>query len=73
MQLLTIVIPRLEELAKEGEEGRKKLAQYTRYGTVVLAFIQAVGMSLWMRNAVIDPSPLTFFVIAVTLTAGTTF
>ena len=45
MQLLTIVIPRLEELAKEGEEGRKKLAQYTRYGTVVLAFIQAVGMS----------------------------
>ncbi|HHY36879.1 MAG TPA: preprotein translocase subunit SecY [Firmicutes bacterium] len=73
MQLLTIVIPKLEELAKEGEEGRKKITQYTRYGTVVLAFIQAVGMSLWMRSAVIDPSLLTFFVIAVTLTAGTTF
>jgi preprotein translocase subunit SecY len=52
MQLLTIVIPQLEQLAKEGEVGRKKLAQYTRYGTVVLAFIQAVGMSLWMREAV---------------------
>jgi preprotein translocase subunit SecY len=73
MQLLTIVIPKWEQLAKEGEEGRKKLAQYTRYGAVILAFIQAVGMSMWMRNAVVDPSYLTYFVIAITLTAGTTF
>lgn len=73
LNLLTVVIPALERLAKEGQEGRKKLAQYTRYGTVILAFTQAVGMSLWMRPAVIDPSFLTFFVIAITLTAGTTF
>ncbi|MGI6574345.1 MAG: preprotein translocase subunit SecY [bacterium] len=73
MQLLTIVIPQLEQLAKEGEVGRKKLAQYTRYGTVVLAFIQAVGMSLWMREAVTESTTWTFFVIAITLTAGTSF
>src|SRR5665647_397151 len=46
MQLLTVVVPKLEELNKEGEEGKKKIAQYTRYGTVVLAFIQAIGMSV---------------------------
>ncbi|NLP18428.1 MAG: preprotein translocase subunit SecY [Firmicutes bacterium] len=73
MQLLTIVIPRLEELAKEGQEGQEKITQYTRYAAIVLAFIQAVGMSMWMRNAVIEPTYLTFFVIAITLTAGTTF
>jgi len=73
MQLLTIVIPRLEELAKEGQEGQEKISQYTRYAAIILAFIQAVGMSMWMRNAVIEPTRLTFFVIAITLTAGTTF
>ena len=45
MQLLTVAIPRLEQLSKEGEEGRKKIAQYTRYLTVVLAFIQAIGIT----------------------------
>ncbi len=55
-QLLTIVIPSWEEMAKEGEEGRKKLAQYTRYATVVLALIQALSMVAWMRSAVIRPS-----------------
>lgn len=73
MQLLTIVIPALERLAKEGEEGRKKIAQYTRYGTVVLGFIQAIGLSFGLRNAVIDPSFASILVIAVTLTAGTAF
>ena len=46
LQLLTIAIPKLEQLAKEGTEGRKKIAQYTRYLTVILAFVQAIGMSV---------------------------
>jgi len=51
MQLLTTVIPQLERLAKEGgEEGRRKITQYTRYGTVVLAVIQATFISLWLEN-----------------------
>jgi len=73
IQLLTIVIPKLEELAKEGEEGRKKLAQYTRYSTVVLALIQAAGMVAWMRDAVTHPGWVSWSIIVVALTAGTAF
>ncbi len=76
MQLLTIVIPKLERLAKEGEEGRKKITQYTRYGTIVLALIQAIGTSIGLRAAIInfDQNPFLYvMVIAVTLTAGTAF
>ncbi len=75
MQLLTVVIPRLEQLAKEGEEGRKKIIQLTRYGTVVLGFIQAAGMSFYMggRGIISDPSIGNYLVIAITLTAGTAF
>ncbi|HHT70513.1 MAG TPA: preprotein translocase subunit SecY [Firmicutes bacterium] len=72
-QLLTIVIPSWEEMAKEGEEGRKKLAQYTRYATVVLALIQALSMVAWMRSAVIRPSFTTYAVIVLALSAGTAF
>lgn len=50
MQLLTVVIPALEKLAKEGEMGRKKINQYTRYGTVVLSVIQSFFISLWLEN-----------------------
>lgn len=73
MQLLTIVIPRLEELQKEGDEGRKKIAEYTRYGTVVLAFIQAMGMSIALSKsgAIIHPGIGSYLIIAVSLTAGT--
>lgn len=73
MQLLTVVIPKLEELNKEGEEGRKKIAQYTRYGTVVLAFIQAIGMAaaLSKSGAIIKPGIGSYLVIAISLTAGT--
>ena len=58
---------------KEGEEGRKKLAQYTRYATVVLALIQALSMVAWMRSAVIRPSFTTYAVIVLALSAGTAF
>ncbi len=79
MQLLTVVIPRLEQLNKEGEEGRKKIAQYTRYGTVVLGFIQAIGIAIAMgrysgsggQMVVQNPGIASYLMIAITLTAGT--
>lgn len=74
VNLLQIAIPSLEEMAKEGEEGRKKLAQFTRYGTVILALIQAIGMSVGIfRQAFIDFNGFSVFVAVVTLTAGTAF
>ncbi|MTI48317.1 preprotein translocase subunit SecY [Sporosalibacterium faouarense] len=74
LQLLTIAIPRLEALAKEGDEGRKKIAQYTRYATVVLALVQATAYSIgFFRNALIETDILSVIVVVVTLTAGTAF
>jgi len=74
MQLLTIAIPRLEALAKEGEEGRKKIAQFTRYGTVVLAVIQATGISIGLfRRALISTDFWAVATVIITLTAGTAF
>ena len=67
MQLMSAVTPQLEQLKKEGESGRRRISQYTRYLTVVLAIIQAVGMTAGMANQgmAYDPSIL-FYVIAVT-------
>lgn len=75
MQLLTIVIPRLEEMQKEGEEGRKKIQQYTRYGTVVLGLVQAFGTAYYLKRsgAFIHDNWLTLVVIMISLTAGTAF
>jgi preprotein translocase subunit SecY len=82
LQLLTVVIPQLEKLAKEGgEEGRKKIIQYTRYGTVVLAIIQTFFIALWLENPnafngmVIVPNPGWGFrlMTILTLTTGTAF
>lgn len=74
MNLLTIAIPSLEQLSKEGETGKKKMAQYTRYGTIVLALIQATGITLGLfRNALIDTGFFNVFVVIITLTAGTAF
>ena len=74
LQLLTIAIPRLEALAKEGIEGRKKIVRYTRYLTVILALIQAFGLTFGLfRSAVIDKSVFASIVIVLTLTAGTAF
>ncbi len=73
MQLLTVVVPHLEELNKEGQEGKKKIAQYTRYGTVVLALIQAIGMSvaLGKSGAINNPGFVSYMIITISLTAGT--
>jgi preprotein translocase subunit SecY len=82
MQLLTVVIPRLEAYAKEGEEGQKKITQYTRYMTVVLALLQSLGIVVTANSGKLLPglgqgevfpnlTPGKTFVIVLTLTAGT--
>ena len=74
IQLLTVAFPYFERLAKEGTEGRKKMAQITRYMTVVLALIQALGLTVGLfRRAVIDQNWFNFVVIILILTAGTAF
>jgi preprotein translocase subunit SecY len=74
MQLLTVVIPQLEELSKEGESGRKQIQKYTRYLTVVLASFQGFGMSFWMRGAMMDGYNFAYFLIGtvISLAAGST-
>ena len=81
LQLLTVVWPYLEKLSKEGEMGRKKITQYTRYGTVLLSFIQASGIGLWLEKqttpggAPLVPNPGWGFrlMTVLTLTTGTIF
>jgi preprotein translocase subunit SecY len=81
LQLLTVVIPHLEQLKKEGEAGRKKITQYTRYGTVVLSVIQGFGISVGLESmtapggatVVIVPGWGFRLMTVLTLTAGTAF
>lgn len=74
IQLLTIAFPYFERLAKEGMEGRKKMAQITRYLTVVLALVQALGLTVGLfRKTIVNQNWFTFIVITLILTAGTTF
>ena len=81
LQLLTVVIPHLEQLKKEGEQGRKKITQYTRYGTVILSIIQGFGISVGLESmtspggaqVVIDPGWSFRLMTVITLTAGTAF
>ena len=69
-QLLTIAVPSLERLAREGQEGKKKIAQYTRYLTVVLAFVQAIGLAIGLfRQALISTDFFSVGVIVLTLSA----
>ncbi|MBI4279972.1 MAG: preprotein translocase subunit SecY, partial [Armatimonadetes bacterium] len=74
MSLFQVVFPQLKEMAtEEGEAGRRRIGMYTRYLTIVLAVIQAVGQTMLIRNlnALPDPRPLTFATIVITFTAGT--
>src|SRR5699024_7882160 len=79
MQLLQMdVVPKFTEWKKQGEMGRKKIAQVTRYGTVGLAFIQGIAMSLGFNamaggELIINPTPLKYIVIAIVMTTGTAF
>jgi preprotein translocase subunit SecY len=76
MQLLTVVSPQLEALKKEGEAGRRKITQYTRYGTVVLATVQALGIAIALEGQpglVLDPGFMFRITTLVTLVTGTMF
>ena len=80
LELLTVVIPHLEQLKKEGDAGRKRITQYTRYGTVVLAMVQSLGISVGLEQfsvggASVVPNPGWGFrlMTMTTLTAGTAF
>ncbi len=81
LQLLTVVIPYLDQLSKEGEAGRKKIIQYTRYGTVLLSIIQGFGIAFGLEGmtgpggepVVINPGWGFRFMTVITLTAGTAF
>ena len=76
MQLMTSVIPTLDQLKKEGEQGRKVINQWTRYGTVILSALQAYGIALGLQgstNIVINPGAFFILTTVVTLTGGTMF
>ena len=81
LQLLTVVFEPIEKLSKEGEQGRKKITQYTRYGTIVLAVIQGAGIAAGLQTmtgpagepVVASPGPGFIFMTVLTLTAGTAF
>ena len=74
IQLLGMAFPYFEKLAREGVEGRKKMAQYTRYLTIVLGLIQAIGLTVGLfRKAVVDRSAFSIIVMVLVLTAGTAF
>lgn len=81
LELLTVVIPHLERLSKEGEQGRKKITQYTRYGTILIAVIQSLGISFGLESMksptgssiVLFPGWAFRFMTVITLTAGTVF
>src|SRR5438045_2503637 len=81
LQLLTVVIPYLEKLSKEGELGRRKITQYTRYGTVVLSIVQSLGIAVYLEKMtvgqqfqIVESPGIGFKLMTVlTLTTGTAF
>ena len=81
IQLLTPIFPYFQRLSREGEEGRRKITQYTRYGTVAIALIQSFGVSVWLKSVQMEPgvsvvtvSGLGFhFLTMITFTCGTIF
>ena len=75
MQLLTLVIPQVEEWSKEGAEGQKRINQWTRYGTVLLGVIQAIALGVYLENnnGFLHPGISELLVVVLCLTAGTVF
>ena len=80
LQLLTVVIPQLEKLSKEGELGRRKITQYTRYGTIVLSVIQGMGIAVGLESVTAGAGSVVYHpgwafrvMTVITLTSGTAF
>jgi preprotein translocase subunit SecY len=82
LQLMSVVVPQLAELRKEGEAGNRKINQYTRYGTVILSCVQGIGIALWLEgmngesqygDVVTLHGPAFYFLTVVSLTTGTAF
>jgi preprotein translocase subunit SecY len=82
LQLMSVVVPQLAELRKEGEAGNRKINQYTRYGTVILSCVQGIGIGLWLEglngesqygDVVTLHGPAFYFLTVVSLTTGTAF
>lgn len=75
IQLLTVVWPVLEQLKKEGQTGRRKISQYTRYATLGLATVQAIGMAKYLASSgiALEPGPIYYFTVTITLVTGTLF
>lgn len=75
VQMYGTISPKLLELKKEGESGRRKINQYTRYGTLALSLVQAIGVSKWLASSgtAIDPGVTFYFVSVITLVTGTMF
>jgi preprotein translocase subunit SecY len=76
MQLLTLVIPAVEQWSKEGPEGQKRITEWTRYGTIVLSVVQAVGLAYYLMRQggfTVQPAWFEFIVVVTALTAGSTF
>lgn len=75
MQLFTVMSPKLEQLKKEGEAGRRKINQYTRYGTLGLSLFQAIGITKWLasQGIVFNPDFGFYFIATITLVTGTMF
>jgi preprotein translocase subunit SecY len=75
IQLFSVISPKLEQLKKEGEAGRRKIAQYTRYGTLIIAAFQGFGISRWLvsNGIVLNPGLVFYLVATITLVSGTMF
>lgn len=75
IQLFTVISPKLEQLKKEGESGRRVISQYTRYATLILAVFQSLGLAKWLANQgiALDASAYFYFMATVTLATGTMF
>lgn len=75
IQLFSVVVPTLEQLKKEGESGRRKINQYTRYLTFIFALFQSLGMARWLasQNIALNPDMVFYFTAVVTLVTGTMF
>ena len=73
--LLAVIIPKIEEIQKEGEAGRNRITQWTRYLTIAIAIVQGFGVCMWLQSVglVTTPGVMFFLTTIVTLTAGTVF